>query len=217
MFTKTSSERFCWINDLRRGRVGFPCRLYASLTGRCKGRKLATCRGRGSAHPSQKMEAICKRSSATDANGHYVCPKLPQTDYEVVLFVNGAIKASINNTKTFADKPTQLDFKLPANMPRIRPRKAPTWCMSIRDWPAIWAVDWVEVDDTTGQTTSATSNMKRLSGEAARRFQTGGTALAAEPPKSKFQKNARPKSGRAFFLHEGVSTLKRCSLLRRAR
>src|SRR6266702_2333656 len=48
----------------------------------------------------------------TDANGHYVVSKLPNTDYEVTLFVNGSIRASINNTKTYADKPTQLDFKL---------------------------------------------------------------------------------------------------------
>jgi hypothetical protein len=48
----------------------------------------------------------------TDANGHYAVIKLPNTAYEVVLFVNGSLKASINNTRTFANKPTQLDFKL---------------------------------------------------------------------------------------------------------
>src|SRR5262249_34541089 len=48
----------------------------------------------------------------TDANGHYAVGKLPNVDYEVILFFKGSIKASINNTKTFANKPTQLDFKL---------------------------------------------------------------------------------------------------------
>src|SRR5712691_5726710 len=48
----------------------------------------------------------------TDSDGQYGVSKLPVTDYEVVLFVNGQIKASINNTKVFPDKPTQLDFKL---------------------------------------------------------------------------------------------------------
>src|SRR5438876_7505504 len=63
-------------------------------------------------HIQAKDGSNLQKIVRTDANGHYVCPKLPQTDYEVVLFVNGSIKASINNTKTFADKPTQLDFKL---------------------------------------------------------------------------------------------------------
>src|SRR5215470_12057968 len=48
----------------------------------------------------------------TDANGQYGVSNLPLTDYEVVLFVNGQIKASVNNTKALNGKATQLDFKL---------------------------------------------------------------------------------------------------------
>lgn len=55
------------------------------------------------------------RIAHTDANGHYAVSKLPNTDYEVVLFFNGAVKATINNTKTFANKPTarfQIDWSI---------------------------------------------------------------------------------------------------------
>src|SRR5260370_8977263 len=62
-------------------------------------------------HIQAKDGSNLQKIVRTDANGHYVCPKLPQTDYEVVLFVTGAIKASINNTKTSAPHPTRLHFK----------------------------------------------------------------------------------------------------------
>src|SRR5438477_11980267 len=48
----------------------------------------------------------------TDANGHYVSDGLPAGVYRVTLIVNGAVKSSINNTKTKADGPTQLNFDL---------------------------------------------------------------------------------------------------------
>src|ERR1700731_1063142 len=48
----------------------------------------------------------------TDANGQFGVSNLPVTDYEVVLFVNGQAKASLNNQKVFSNKPTQMDFKL---------------------------------------------------------------------------------------------------------
>ncbi len=48
----------------------------------------------------------------TDANGRYVSDGLAAGMYRVTLVVNGAVKASINNTKTKADQPTQLNFDL---------------------------------------------------------------------------------------------------------
>src|SRR5437870_13788262 len=63
-------------------------------------------------HIQAKDGSGLQKIARTDANGHYVVSKLPNTDYEVVLFVNGAVKASVNNTKTFADRPTQLNFNL---------------------------------------------------------------------------------------------------------
>src|SRR5713226_4096921 len=62
----------------------------------------------------------------TDSNGQYGVSNLPATDYEVVLFVNGQIKASVNNAKALADKPTQLDFKLTAKFAANTPAKKHT-------------------------------------------------------------------------------------------
>src|SRR5262249_21582814 len=48
----------------------------------------------------------------TDRNGRYVSDRLAAGAYRVTLVVNGAVKASIMNTKTRADQPTQLNFDL---------------------------------------------------------------------------------------------------------
>ena len=48
----------------------------------------------------------------TDAKGRYISEGLPPGVYRVTLAVNGAVKASITNTKTKADQTTQLNFDL---------------------------------------------------------------------------------------------------------
>src|SRR4029077_13286942 len=48
----------------------------------------------------------------TDAKGRYISQGLPAGVYKVTLMVNGAVKASITNTKTKADQTTQLNFDL---------------------------------------------------------------------------------------------------------
>jgi Carboxypeptidase regulatory-like domain len=48
----------------------------------------------------------------TDAKGRYITDGLPVGVYRVTLVVNGAVKASITNTKTKADQTTQLNFDL---------------------------------------------------------------------------------------------------------
>jgi hypothetical protein len=48
----------------------------------------------------------------TDAKGRYISEGLPPGVYRVTLAVNGAVKASITNTKTKADQATQLNFDL---------------------------------------------------------------------------------------------------------
>jgi Carboxypeptidase regulatory-like domain len=118
----------------------------------------------------------------TDSNGQYGVSNLPMTDYEVVLFVNGQIKASINNTKVFLDKPTQLDFKLTGQYAANKAKKSTHMVYVPAETGSNLSGRWVEVDDTTGQSTSATSNVKRLSGEAARRFQTGGNSAGSGTP-----------------------------------
>src|SRR5438034_8085491 len=48
----------------------------------------------------------------TDSKGRYISQGLQPGVYRVSLVVNGAIKASITNTKTKADQATQLNFDL---------------------------------------------------------------------------------------------------------
>ena len=48
----------------------------------------------------------------TDGKGRYVSEGLSAGVYRVSLVVNGAVKASIMNTKTKADQATQLNFDL---------------------------------------------------------------------------------------------------------
>ena len=48
----------------------------------------------------------------TDASGHYISNALPAGNYRVTLIVNGAVKASVSNTKTKLGAPTQLNFEL---------------------------------------------------------------------------------------------------------
>jgi hypothetical protein len=107
-------------------------------------------------HIQAKDGSNLQKIVRTDANGHYVCPKLPQTDYELVLFVNGAIKASINNTKTFADKPTQLDFKLTGQYAVNKPAKKHTHMVYVpAETGSNLSGRWVEVDDNAGSAAAA--------------------------------------------------------------
>jgi hypothetical protein len=46
----------------------------------------------------------------TDPKGRYISRGLQQGVYRVTLLVNGAVKASIMNTQTKANQPTQLNF-----------------------------------------------------------------------------------------------------------
>jgi hypothetical protein len=51
-------------------------------------------------------------TTKTDANGRYTTASLPAGIYRVTLVMNGAVKASINNAKTRANRPTELNFDL---------------------------------------------------------------------------------------------------------
>ena len=48
----------------------------------------------------------------TDSKGRYISQGLQPGGYRVTLLVNGAVKASIMNTQTKANQPTQLNFDL---------------------------------------------------------------------------------------------------------
>lgn len=106
----------------------------------------------------------------TGANGRYISQGLAPGVYRVSLVVNGAVKASITNTKTKSDQATQLNFDL---------RQASTSQASAGQkkgkhmvWvPAATGTHtggrWVEVPD--GASEPGALNVKRASAEELRR------------------------------------------------
>jgi hypothetical protein len=112
----------------------------------------------------------------TDSNGQYGVSKLPVTDYEVVLFVNGQIKATLNNQKVFPDKPTQMDFKLTGKFAANAPQKKHTHMVYVpAETGSNLSGHWVEVDDNAGAAAAQSGEVSHLSGEAVRRMQSGGS------------------------------------------
>jgi serine/threonine protein kinase len=84
----------------------------------------------------------------TDAKGRYISQGLQPGVYRVTLLVNGAVKASIKNTQTKANQPTQLnfDFKPPSQAGNItKGRKHLVWVPG-RTGTHLGG-NWVEVDD----------------------------------------------------------------------
>jgi hypothetical protein len=109
----------------------------------------------------------------TDGKGRYVSDGLAAGVYRVTLIVNGAVKASIMNTKTMADQPTQLNFDLkPASASQA---SAPTKSGKHKVWVQSTTGShiggrWVEVPES-GSVEAHSSNVKRASGEALQREQ----------------------------------------------
>jgi 5-hydroxyisourate hydrolase-like protein (transthyretin family) len=122
----------------------------------------------------------------TDANGRYVSDGLPAGVYRVTLVVNGAVKTSINNTKTKADGPTQLNFDLkPAAASQA---SAATKSGKHMVWvPASTGTHtggrWVEVDES-GSADAGALNVKRGSAEALRQQQLNATQGGLPPSAS---------------------------------
>jgi len=106
----------------------------------------------------------------TDANGRYVSDGLAVGVYRVTLAVNGAVKASITNTKTKADQPTQLNFDLKPVVASQAAAGAKTGKHKV------WVPNntgthiggrWVEVPD--GAAEPGTLNVKKVSAEQLQR------------------------------------------------
>jgi carboxypeptidase family protein len=119
----------------------------------------------------------------TDGKGRYVSDGLAAGVYRVTLTVNGAVKASIMNTKTKADQSTQLNFDLkPATASQA---SAPAKKGKHMVWmPATTGSHvggrWVEVDET-GSADAGALNVKRGSAEWLRQQQQTSQGL---PPTS---------------------------------
>ena len=87
-------------------------------------------------------------TAKTDSKGRYISQRLQPGGYRVTLLVNGVVKASIMNTQTKANQPTQLnfDFKPTSQAGNIaRSGKHIVW-MPGRTGTHLGG-NWVEVDD----------------------------------------------------------------------
>jgi hypothetical protein len=109
-------------------------------------------------------------TAKTDANGRYISDGLPAGVYRVTLVVNGAVKASITNTKTKMGQATQLNFEL--RPVAAAQASAPAKNGKHMVWmPATTGTHtggrWVEVPD--GATEPGALNVKRASAEQLQR------------------------------------------------
>jgi len=88
------------------------------------------------------------RTIKTDPKGRYNSQGLQPGDYRVTLLVNGTVKASIMNTQTKANQPTQLNFDFKPKSQAVgtaKPGKHMVWVPN-RTGSHIGG-NWVEVDD----------------------------------------------------------------------
>jgi Carboxypeptidase regulatory-like domain len=109
----------------------------------------------------------------TDGSGRYVSEGLAPGVYRVTLIVNGAVKASIMNTKTTADRSTQLNFDLKpvsASQPSATAKKGKHMVWVPARTGSHVGGSWVEVDES-GSADAGALNVQRGSAEALRRQQ----------------------------------------------
>jgi len=106
----------------------------------------------------------------TDSNGRYISQGLQPGVYRVTLMVNGAVKASITNTKTKADQMTQLNFDLrpiPAAQVKAAEKKGKHMVWVPAGTGTHIGGHWEEVPD--GATSAGSLNVQRTSAEALQR------------------------------------------------
>jgi len=107
----------------------------------------------------------------TDQNGRYTADGLPAGVFRTTLVVNGAVKASITNTKTKADQSTQLNFDLKpvtasqASAP-VKKGKHMVWVPS--QTGSHIGGRWVEVDDN-GSADPGALNVQKANAEQLQR------------------------------------------------
>jgi len=109
----------------------------------------------------------------TDGNGRYISDGLSAGVYRVTLVVNGAAKASIMNTKTMVDQPTQLNFDLkpvPAAQANIVAKKGKHMVWVPATTGSHIGGSWVEVDDT-GSSAAGALNLQRGSAQTQQQWQ----------------------------------------------
>ena len=106
----------------------------------------------------------------TDAKGRYISQGLAAGVYRVSLVVNGALKASITNTKTKSDQATQLNFDLrplPAAQVNAAEKKGKHMVWVPSGTGTHLGGHWEEVPDGAAQPGSL--NVKRANAEQLQR------------------------------------------------
>ena len=165
-------------NSLRIGLIGFVlCAATAwagpsAIRGVVKDAKGQAIKGADVRIESRDGKKVFK-TVKTDGSGRYVSDGLAPGVYRVSLIVNGAVKASIMNTQTHPDQPTQLNFDLkPVSASQAstvaKKKKHMVWV------PASTGSHiggrWVEVDENDTADTGAL-NVKKGSAEDLHRAQ----------------------------------------------
>ena len=82
----------------------------------------------------------------TNVNGRYSLEGLPEGKYRVTLVVNGAVKASINNTRLESGESTQLNFELKQARASVTVTKGRHWVWIPAFTGSRLPGRWVEVD-----------------------------------------------------------------------
>jgi 5-hydroxyisourate hydrolase-like protein (transthyretin family) len=116
----------------------------------------------------------------TDANGRYVSDGLAAGVYRVTLIVNGTVKASINDAKTKAAGPTQLNFDLkPTSTSQASgsAKKGKQWVWVPPKTGTHTGGGWVEVDDNA--TSAGADSVQTVHGST---LQTEHANPPAPPP-----------------------------------
>jgi Carboxypeptidase regulatory-like domain len=107
----------------------------------------------------------------TDGKGRYISEGLQPGVYRVTLVVNGAVKASITNTKTKADQTTQLNFDLkpaPAAQASAAAKKGKHMVWMPANTGTHIGGRWVEVDDN-GSADPGSLNVQKANAEQLQR------------------------------------------------
>lgn len=122
-----------------------------------------------------------ERIVRTDSRGHYGIDKLAVSDYEVVLFVNRQIKASLNNIKVFGDKPTRQNFALTGQYAANAQKKHTHMVYVPGETGSHLGGRWVEVDDNGDANNASANNLQRANGSAIQSMQNqaGGGGKSA--------------------------------------
>jgi hypothetical protein len=165
-----------FIKSLRIGLIGFVLSVAtawagpAAIQGSVKDAKGQAIKGADvrieSKDGKQKFNTV-----KTDAKGRYISEGLPVGVYQVTLVVNGAVKATITNTKTKADQTTQLNFDLkpvPAAQASAGQKKGKHMVWVPAATGSHIGGSWVEVDDGA-KSAPGTLNVQRANAEQLQR------------------------------------------------